>query len=290
MLHLLIWLLSQPAFWALVGVCLGPYLFFRGFRLLQLKRRIMNVPRSSIRSAAIGPVEISGTAVGPYTLLAPLSQRECLYYRMAIESNPRGDLQRQIRELCAPLFIDDGTGLVMVYPPGAELKFPPSYHRAEYGKLAVLLASRSGGETPEFSQEYSIAPGDKVFVLGTLCENRWLRRSSAAEANDLSRIGPGFVCAGEADLQRREVFPVLDPNLPSGSARDATDAFDLSPPVILMKGDGPFVISNESERDLLEKLGWKSLLCIWGGPIAAIWGIWELFVVRAGLNGSPFIN
>ena len=266
---------------------MGPYASLRGFRLLQLKRRIMNVPRSSIRSAAIGPVEISGIAVGPYTLVAPLSHGDCLYYRMVVESNPRGDLNQQIRELCAPLFIDDGTGLVMVYPPGAELKFPPSYRRAEYGKLAMMLASRSGGETPEFSQEYSIRPGDKVFVLGTLRVNTWTKRV-AGDEEDLSRIGPGFVCAGEADLQRRENFPLLDPTLPSGSARDVTDKFDLNPPVILMKGDGPFVISHGSERDLLASLNWKSMLFIWLGPIAAIWGIWELFVVRPGLSGSPF--
>jgi len=42
----LIWLLSQPLFWAVLGVVGAPYLFYYGFHLLQLKRRIMNVPRS----------------------------------------------------------------------------------------------------------------------------------------------------------------------------------------------------------------------------------------------------
>ena len=45
---LLIWILSQPLFWAVVGILVGPYMFYRGFRLLQLKRRISNVPRSTI--------------------------------------------------------------------------------------------------------------------------------------------------------------------------------------------------------------------------------------------------
>jgi hypothetical protein len=52
----LIWLLSQPLFWAILGAVLGPYLFYRGFRVLQLKREIMNVPRSTIRGAALGAV------------------------------------------------------------------------------------------------------------------------------------------------------------------------------------------------------------------------------------------
>jgi len=31
-------------------------------------------------------------------------------------------------------------------------------------------------------------------------------------------------------------------------------------------------------------------MCIWGGPVAALWGIWELLVVQPGLLGSPFAN
>lgn len=138
----IIWLLSQPLFWAILGVGFGPYLFYHGFRVLQLKREIMNVPRSTIRGAALGPVEISGKAIGPFTLIAPLSHDDCLYYRLMVESNPSGDLRSTIHELCAPLFLDDGTGIVMIYPPGAELRMKPSSERAEYGKLAVALSTR----------------------------------------------------------------------------------------------------------------------------------------------------
>src|SRR5207302_2581767 len=130
LIHGLFWLLSQPMFWAVLGIVFGPYLFYRGFRVLQLKRAIMNVPRSTVRAAAMGPVEISGKAVGPYTLVAPMSHSDCLYYRLMVESNPSGDLRSTIRELCAPLFIDDGTGIVMVYPLGAELRMKPSSQRA----------------------------------------------------------------------------------------------------------------------------------------------------------------
>ena len=101
----------------------------------------MNVPTSSIRAAALGPVEVSGKAIGPYTLVVPLSQSDCRYYRLVVESNPRGDLGKRVNEMCAPLFLDDGTGIVMVYPKGSELRLKPSYQRAEYGKLAMALTS-----------------------------------------------------------------------------------------------------------------------------------------------------
>jgi len=285
----LIWLLSQPLFWAVLGVVFGPYLFFRGFRVLQLKRAIMNVPRSTVRGAALGPVEISGKAVGPYTLIAPLSQSDCLYYRLMVESNPSHDLESKIHELCAPLFVDDGTGIVMIYPPGSELRMKPSSERAEYGKLAVALSTRYRTDTPEFAQEYSIKPGDSIFVLGTLRENIWKHRNAYVGTEDLARIGPGFICDAEADLLRREAFPFLDPSRPAGAVVDSTREFDLNPPVILMKGSGPFVISTDSEREVLTKLSWKSLLFIWGGPAATLWGLWEI-LSRFGWLGAASQN
>jgi hypothetical protein len=289
-IRFIVWLLMQPLFWAIVGITVGPYLFYRGFVELQLKRRIMNTPRSSIRSAAMGSVEISGKALGPYTLIAPLTQSECLYYRLMVESNPRGDLGTRVHEMCAPLFLDDGTGIVMVYPCGSELRLKQSGGRAEYGKALAALTSRYYTETPEFSQEYSIKPGDTVFVLGTLQENRWAHNRAKVEDwdDEMSRIGPGFVGEAEADFLRREAFPFLDPTAPSGATVVTEQTFDLNPPVILTKGNGPFIISSDSEHDLLTKMEWKSVACIWGGPIAALWGIWELLFVKPGLIGSPF--
>src|SRR5207237_7402606 len=157
--------------------------------------------------------------------------------------------------------LDDGTGTLMIYPQGSELRLNPSCKRQEYGKLAVLLTSRYRTEVPEFSQEYIIKPGDKIFVIGALQQNRWARH---AGASDLSRIGPGFVSEGEADVLRRDAFPFLNPTVPAGAALGSSRTFDLNPPVILTKGSGPFVISCDSERELLAKLSWKSLLCICG--------------------------
>jgi len=281
MIRLLIWLLSQPLLWAGLGVTLGPYFFWRGFRLLQRKRLIMDTPRSTVRAAALGRVEITGKAVGPYTLVAPMSHTDCLYYRLVIESNPQGDLRESIREMCTPLFLDDGTGTLMVFPQGAELLLPPSSERSEYGKLAFALTRYSEGN-PEFAQEYSIKPGDTIFVLGTLRENPWAKKDPIAECNELSRIGPGFVGPGEADLLRREAYPYLNPKLLSGATVASAKQFDLHPPVILMQADGPFVISTDSQLELVAKLNLKSLLYIWGGPAAALWGLWEI-LNRAGL-------
>jgi hypothetical protein len=90
----------------------------------------------------------------------------------------------------------------------------------------------------------------------------------------LSRIGPGFVSLDEADLLRREAFPGLDPNLPSGAAQ--AREFNLYPPAILMQGQNPFVISTCSQHELASHLAWKSFLFIWGGPLWTLWALWNI--------------
>jgi hypothetical protein len=84
------------------------------------------------------------------------------------------------------------------------------------------------------------------------------------------------VSRDEADLLQHEAFSCLDPALPAGVALQSSDEFDLHPPVILMRGKGPFVISTDSPRQVVAKLHWKSVLYIWGGPAAALWGLWEM--------------
>jgi len=285
--RLIAWLLTQPLFWALAGVIGGPMLFVRGFGLLQRKRLIMDIPQCSVRSAALGQVEICGKAVGPYTLVAPLSHSDCLYYRVTVESGARGDLRNdKMRELCAPLFVDDGTGRVLVYPGGCELQLDPYMGEAEYGKTALAMAGNRS-EPPEFVWERCVKPGDQIFVMGSLQENPWAKRNPVAETSELSRIGPGFVSAGEADVLRHKAYVSLDQTIPSGAEADDSDHFDLHAPVILMKGDGPFVISEGSQRDVVRRLQWKSMLYIWGGPAAALWGLWKIFERAKAVGWLP---
>jgi hypothetical protein len=56
-----------------------------------------------------------------------------------------------------------------------------------------------------------------------------------------------------------------------------------------MQGEGPFIISADSQRDLVAKLNLKSFLYIWGGPAAALWGLWEI-LNHAGLLGLQSQN
>jgi hypothetical protein len=93
----------------------------------------------------------------------------------------------------------------------------------------------------------------------------------------------GFLSAAAADLQRRAAIESMlpprsaAPRMPQARPR-TSEAFDLNPPVVLMKGasDTPFFISWRSQQDVVKELAWRSVLHIWGGPILAMTGLWLL--------------
>src|ERR1700682_3163379 len=73
--------LPSPVLWGIAGIVIGVYLFFRGFRFLKGKHLIEDTPTSTVRAAPLGAVELSGTVVGPYTLISPLSEADCFFYQ-----------------------------------------------------------------------------------------------------------------------------------------------------------------------------------------------------------------
>ena len=139
--HPVAWLLTRPLFWAVMGVVFGPYGFFLGWRALKIKRLIRNIPRSTIRAAALGPVEIVGKASGPYTLVSPIANNECLYYRLVVLVGERG-AHKIVDEMCAPVFIGDGTSKVMMDPRGAELEMDP--YEGTHSDYLGHVAARHG--------------------------------------------------------------------------------------------------------------------------------------------------
>jgi E3 Ubiquitin ligase len=182
---------SSPAglyLWCAVGLCSGLYLFFQGFRLLQRRQLILNTPVSKIRSASMGMVELSGLAVGPYTVTAPVTSRPCYYYRTLVwEWKQSGKNKRWVKVAAecshVPFFLDDNTGQVMIDPRGADLdlhrdfqqefcdsffttkeEVPPNVH-SFLARHGVMTNNKIKVE------EFCIKPKNALFVLGTLDDN-----------------------------------------------------------------------------------------------------------------------
>jgi hypothetical protein len=78
---------SEPII-ALVGLGLGIYFFFAGFRELKSKRIIQNIPTSKINTGAVGTnVEVTGRIIceKDQIVQAPISGRSCAFYSIEIQ-------------------------------------------------------------------------------------------------------------------------------------------------------------------------------------------------------------
>ena len=179
---------SFPSVWPILGACAGVYLFYHGFQLLMRKRLIENTPSSKIRSAAMGLVELSGLATGPYTMNAPITGLPCYYYRtMVWQWKRKGKSSSWVKaadeSLHLPFFLDDGTARVLVDPQGAELDIHRDFHDEFSTSLFssnleipgnisnFLMAHGVAGDEKIKVEEYCIKPKNALFILGTLAEN-----------------------------------------------------------------------------------------------------------------------
>jgi len=78
---------SEPIV-ALIGLGLGIYFFFAGFKELKSKRIIQNIPTSKINTGAVGTnVEVTGRIVCEKDQIvhAPISGRPCAFYSIEIQ-------------------------------------------------------------------------------------------------------------------------------------------------------------------------------------------------------------
>ena len=159
--------------------------------MLQRRQLILNTPVSKVRSAAMGMVELNGLAVGPYTMVAPITARPCYYYRTVVWEWKQSGKNKQWVKAAAecvhvPFFLDDNSGKVMVDPRGAELDLHRDFEQEfcdslfttqEEAPLNVRdFLARHGISTANKIkvEEFCIKPKNALFVLGTLGENSGL--------------------------------------------------------------------------------------------------------------------
>jgi hypothetical protein len=340
---------NELAIVSLIGIAGGLYLFFRGFRLLARKRLLLNTPTSKIRSAAMGLVEVSGLATGPYTVPAPITGKACYLYRTTAwqqrESGKNHDWVKVAEEsLHVPFFLDDSTGKLLVEPHGAEFDLHRDF-REEYGASFFSMRDQVPTEVSNFLErngvtpsrqirieECAIKPKNALFIVGTLGENPGVtvrpfpisdkypiralgdlmtRLRPAEPAPEIVRLSDGAApsttsemtqqakiaaALNKAGIQKPEAWtaagvpyravavqqtPQLTQISVNGTNPGATQAhsdFDLTPPVLLMKGENNpvFLISWRSQQDFVGSLAWKSAAMVWGGGALTLLGLYVL--------------
>jgi hypothetical protein len=267
----------------------GIWFFFDGFRSLQRKRLIENIPTSTVRGLALGLVELTGKSKETKLLKAPITGTECVFYGYTVErreSNSRSWvlIANGVSSYC-PFWLDDGTGKIIVYPRGAALLMPINYKfETDLSKTMpdnlVDFMENNGlkykGELENYSLRFSelyVKPNDNLYVLGTAKKTSGVLGDNKAKLMlhleklkgipqkmlevDLKKYGT--ISEDELDNAEAKVEQEFFEEEFSASLQD-----DLTD-VIIGKGDvdQEFIISNERQTDLLKthlgRLSWEFL-------------------------------
>jgi hypothetical protein len=275
----------------------GIYYFFKGFKRLQAKRLIENIPTSTVRGLAMGLVELGGRARNIRIFKSPLAEMECVFYRYTVEqyvSTGRSGYWKTIAQgdsYSCPFWLEDGTGIIMVDPREAELIMSPDYEfqtgfrKSLPDKLKGFMFNHGlpyegflGTYKLRF-KEWFILPEEKVYVLGTAQKSDYPRNyreqltrrlevvkatllgaEISDSAGDVDSSGDSGKIAGE-DEWKGSAAEVerrfLEEALSCPDQDDETD-------VVIGKGDQgqAFIISDKGQAQL------GGTLCEWSG-----WGV-----------------
>ena len=228
---------DQTLLYLAAGAIGGLGLIVYGWVLRQRKQLIESIPTSTIRSLAVGLVEISGHAQPEANLLSsPFSGVPCVFFSYAVEEQVGSGKQTRWETIAKgtseqPFFVRDTTGQVLVVPLGAELILPdertyqnnwlgalPPTTIAGLNRLGVSSERWIGSKTLRCREAF-IQPEEQVYVLGTAHEQQGARERVENHAR-----------------------------LYIGNSRDHE-----------------FIISDRSEKDLVSRLGWQVLAYMLGG-------------------------
>ena len=273
--------------------------FFWGFQRFRRKRKIENIPTSTVRALAMGLVELIGKTEKRIQLVSPLTQTVCVYYRYAVErykkSGRSGNWVTIAKgDSCFSSFwLDDGTGKILVFPQGAEVFMPVDYEfRTGLGKtlpphlISFMeqhnLSHRSlFGTHPLRFREWFIQENETVYVLGTASSSgpevylknyneKLTQRLEALKGNpsEMAKVDlnkDGSISPEEWNLAFSKVEKeLLEEQLKLPLAQDTMDTF------IHQGKDELFIISDYSQKDLLERLNWQAFFGVFGGAVLAL--------------------
>ncbi len=260
--------------WPFFGSVTGLYLFFKGFHILWKKRLIQNIPTSKIRSIAIGQVEIKGKAFSEKPLKSPISKVPCVYFRYIeerLKSDSRGRM-RWVRELDVksdmPFYLKDETGCILINPVDADTKLPLRYLKRDFDTRY---------------KEYFIGENEEVYILGEAIkkesiyeiERREIERRIKEIMEDpekkkkLDINKDLWIDKEEWEKVREEIKQQVRNKFRQEKEKETPVSPHLKN-VVIGKGNGEFIISTMSEKQLIKNLKIKAILSIFGGAALII--------------------
>ena len=288
---------------AAVAFGFGIWSFFWGFKRLRRKRMVENVPTSTVRSLAMGMVELIGKGKKFKPLKSPLTETECIFYKYTVERYERRGkhsswvtVAKGDSTFC-PFWLNDDTGRVMVLPKGAEFILPVDYQFTSgfqrplshnlitfMDKHGIRYKALLGNYSMRFKEWY-ICPDEKVYILGTarkthgaddhkknLMERLGQLKNNKVKMAEVDLNKDGNISAQEWDLAVAKVEEnLLEEELKNSRPDELAD-------IVITKGDTEklFMISDHGQKELTKRLSWQAFSGVFGGGVLTIVMLWYL--------------
>ncbi len=229
------------------GLLAGVGLFFGAFQLFRKKQLIDNIPTSTVRGMAIGLVELCGRPKREPFLKGPISGEDCVLYDYRVERYEQSGKSSRWVTIASgnsfelSFYLEDDTGCVMVLPQGAEF---------------------ISGDT------YTYTTGWGSPLTGNLMS--FMDRNAISYKGFLGNYTLRFT---ERTIKPSQSVYVL------GTAKKIQNTSGLED-VVVAKGEteSTFIISNESQKDLDETLGWQIVMGVFGGAALTVGCLWYLLM------------
>ncbi len=214
----------------------GLLVFYNSLKNLKRKRLFENMPTSKMRSIAMGLVELKGKIEMAENLLKdPFDDKECVYWYVHIEEHvKRGKRSRWVTRHkasdCVPFLFSDDTGSVLVQSKNANMS---NLKRDSEYESAFLFSEKLPLKVRKYCDKQNVK------YTGWFGGKRKMRcRATYFEPNDQL-----YIMGNARPLTEKEI----------GYAKGAVAVIDY-------KKDSHFLISDNSEKDLINAHGGQSFL------------------------------
>ena len=238
----------------------GLYFVYNGFRTWQRMRLIQDTPTEKIRSAAAGRTEVEGVGRPVGTPVdRPFGDGDCLVATYTVErydsDDDGGDWETiDSGTRYGPLQLDDGTGTMVVEPDG-ETRF--EFEEAHVREIDVGSSENEPPGVLEFLRANDdVSVPDRDGITGALFSER-------------RRYTERWIPVGQQ-------LYVL------GGAEPVEPSEENSSGLVLRRDEASeeFIVSAESERELVSEAKWLAPVKLVGGLLASAAGLYLL------LNGG----
>ena len=230
----------------IILLVIGLIIFFNSLKNLKMKRLFENLPTSKMRSLAMGLVELKGKIkVEDKILNDPFDAKKCVYWRIHIqESVKRGKTRKWVTRHKAknqvPFLISDQTESVLIHLEGAKME---DVRRDKQYDLGTFLSDEMPPNVRDYCRKYNVK------LKGWFGTKRRMRINiTYLEPND-----DIYIIGNARPLYKDEL---IDP-------KNVTAAIDASK-------EGLFIISDKSERELIDEYSGQSFIIPLGILLSAV--------------------